>query len=337
MKIKRSKLPGMIAVLLLLFILFTGFYFIQALSSPEIMTKRVVSGEYTQTSRLDFSASLKPNLIYEKESVNSKEVLYSALLERMELLYRFSISPELEGVFGNYSIILSLTPTKGGWEKEIGIYMGELSASSFEISIPLDWEMILAMWKTIENETKYDFGDPNVKFLANFNVKGSLFNKKIEEKFSHTSNITYGKVISFSELNKSKKDAIYEEQSYTNALSVFGYPIEIKNAKFVFGIPFFTLTALMGIFISLKREEISDYLSKRERRAFERKFRKRIVTTLDFPKYSGAVRVLNLKELAKLSYELDKPILKAENTFAVLDGEQLYVHDNDNNIIGGRD
>jgi len=57
------------------------------------------------------------------------------------------------------------------------------------------------------------------------------------------------------------------------------------------------------------------------------------VNTLEFPEHSEAVRVLNLKDLARLSCELDKPILKADKRFAVVDGERVYIHDDDNIII----
>lgn len=337
MKVGGSKLTGLIFVILLVSILLLGFYFLQAVFSPEVVEKKLLVGEYNQRSYLDFSAILKPNLIYEREEINGEEVLYSALLQRMDLIYKYSFLPELERVSGEYNIVLMLTPVKGGWEKEIGVYKGDFSTSVLEVSIPINWEMIIMLWKTIENETKYDFGDPNVKVLANLNIRGFLFNRSIEESLSHASNVTYGKIIKFSEVNKSKKDVVYEVVRYKNTINVLGYPLEVKNAKIILGAPFFAIIAALGIFTFNERAEIKNYISRRERRSFERKFRKRIVSVIDLPEYSRTVRVSNLKELAKLSYELDKPILKSENGFAVFDGDRVYVHNNDNNIIQGKE
>ncbi|MEM3139623.1 MAG: DUF5305 family protein [Archaeoglobaceae archaeon] len=322
---KRSI--GVVITFLAALTIILGFYFLIALFSSETVEKKVLVGEYTQTGRLNFHATLKPNLLYEREEIDSDYVIYSALLDKMELLYNYSFSPSLERAFGNYSIVLLLTPVKGGWEKEIGVYSGEISASGLQLEIPLDWEMVLAIWKAIENETKYDFGEPNVKILINLKLEGSLFSKPLDVKFSQSSNITYGKVISFSELNKSRKEAIYDQISYVNMMNIFGLPVEIKNAKIAFGISFFGLITLLGVFMSLERRGLADYILSRERKSFERKFKRRIVSVLEVPEKSTEIRVLNLKELAKLSYELEKPILKSEQKFAVVDEDIIYVHD----------
>lgn len=337
MKVDRHKLLGLTMIILLAYILFVGFFFFQALLSPDVAEKRVLSGEYIQVGHLNYSAKLKPNLIYEKDEINGKEILYSSLLSKMEVIYLYSFLPSPEEMKGNYRITILLTPAKGGWEKELGVYTGFFSESPFEISIPLDWDMILAMWKEIENETKYDFGDPNVKFIANLNLNCSLFGENVKENFVQTSNINYGKVISLSEPDKTKKDAVYTQVSSLNTMSVFGFPIEVKNARLIFGILFLASICLFGSLILIEKGEFVNYLSKNKKRSFEKKFRHRIVNILEIPEHSNAVRVLNLKDLAKLSYELDKPILKTKDNFAVVDGDRIYVHDNDNNIISRKE
>ncbi len=336
MKVSKRKLMGPLMVLLLVFVLFFGFFFIQALSSPNIVEKRVVVGEYTQVGRLDYSAKLKPNLIYGKEEINRNEVIYSALLSKMVVLYSYSFSPSPKEIDGNYRIALLLSPAKGGWEKELEVYKGSISNSFFEISVPVDWDLILAMWKEIENETKYDFGDPNVRFVAELNINCSLFGSNVEEKFLQTSNITYGKVVSFSGFDKIERNSVYTRVSHVNTISLLGFPMEVRDARWIMGIPFLTFLGIFGILGFMGRREFSNYLSNRKKRSFEKKFRNRIVDILEFPEFSKTFRVLNLKDIAKLSYELEKPILKLKGTFAVADGDKVYVYDDNNNNIINR-
>lgn len=333
MKVKRHKFTKPVGAVLIVLTLITGFYFIQTLFSPDYVEKRVINGEYVQAGHLDYSAELKPNLIYERMNINSDNTLYSALLKRMELIYSYSFSPTPEEIRGNYKITLLLTPVKGGWEKEIGAYLGNFSGSNFKVSIPLDWEKTNFMWKEIENETKYDFGDPNLKVVADLSLEGKFLGQELKEKFTHSANIAYGKIISLSEPDKNKKGTLYSNLTLVNTMSFFGLPVEVKNARLIFGVQFVALVFLLGTFIAINRSNIAEYLSKRERKSFERRFRNRIVNTLELPEYSDVVRVSNLKDLAKLSYELEKPILKSEGRFAVLDGERFYVYDNDNIII----
>ncbi|MFN3384725.1 MAG: DUF5305 family protein [Archaeoglobaceae archaeon] len=334
MKVRRHKLSRMIMALSLVCALFLGFFFIQAVLSPDAVEKKVLIGEYTQVGRLDYSAKLKPNLIYGKDEINRNEVLYSALLSEMEVIYSYSLSPPPEKLNGNYKITILLSPAKGGWEKELRVYKGEISQSSFDVSIPIDWNLIVAMWKEIENETKYDFGDPNVKLIVGISINCSLFGSNIEERFLQTSNITYGKVISFSEADKSKRDAVYYKISSVNTMSVLGFPIEVRGAKLIFGVPFLAFASLFGALCVVERGELANSLSNRKKKSFEKKFRNRIVDILEFPECSKTFRVLSLKDLAKLSYELEKPILKVKGTFAVVDGDKVYVYDDYNNIIG---
>ncbi len=332
---KKVRFNKLIGVVLVVFTLISGFCFLffQTLFSPDYVENRTLITEYTQSGNLDYSAELKPNLIYEKEKISSSAVLYSALLKKMDLIYSYTFNPPPEELRGSYRLTLLLSPVKGGWEKEIWSYSDQFSGSGFEISIPLDWDMINLMWKEIENETKYDFGEPNVRFISEINLKSIISGREIKENFIQSSNVTYGKIISLSEFNKSKKGTIYSNVTSVSMLSFLGFPIEARNLRLLFGVEFFALAALLGVFVFMNKSEISEYLSKRERRSFERKFRNRIVNTVEFPEHSGAVKVLNLKDLAKLSYELDKPILKVGNRFAVVDGERVYVHDDDNIII----
>jgi hypothetical protein len=330
---KKGKFNKLIGVLLVAFTLISGFCFLfQTLFSPDYVVNRSLIVEYTQSGNLDYSAELKPNLIYEKEKISSSAVLYSALLKKMDLIYTYTFNPPPEELKGSYRITLLLSSAKRGWEKEIWSYSGKLSGSSFEMTIPIDWDMVNLMWKEIENETKYDFGDPNVRFVSEMNLSSRISGHEINENFLQSSNVSYGKIILLSEVNKTKKGAIYSNITSANMVGFLGFPIEARNLRLIFGIEFFAFTAFLGAFTFTNRAGISEYLSKREKRNFERKFRNRIVNTASFSEHSGAVKVLNLKDLAKLSYELDKPILKAENRFAVMDGESVYVYD-DNIII----
>lgn len=333
MKVGRSRLFRLLAVLSLACALFSGFFFIQAISSPEIVEKKILVGEYTQVGRLDYSANLKSNLIYGKEKITRNEVLYSALLNEMEAVYSYSISPSPEKLNGSYTITLVLTPVKGGWKKELGVQKGKFSSSSFDLSIPIDWNLILKIWKEIENETKYDFGDPNVNFIVDLSLNFSMFGSNVEERFLHSSNITYGKVILFSESDKVKKDAIYSKISSVNTMSVLGFPVEVRDARLIFGIPFLAFMCVLGVFGVVERKELAFYISNRKRKSFERKFRNRIVRAFEFPNYSKVFHISNLKDIAKLSYELEKPILRIENKFVVVDGDTVYIYDDNYDSI----
>lgn len=317
--------------------LFFGFFFIQAVLSPEVVEKKILIGEYSQVGHLDYSAKLKPNLIYGKDEINRNEVLYSALLSEMEILYSYSFSPPPEKINGNYRVTILLSPAKGGWGKELGVYKGEIAQSSFKISIPIDWNLILAMWKEIENETKYDFGDPNIKFIVDLSLNCSLFGVDVEEKFFHSSNITYGKVVSFLDADKSKRDVVYSKVSSVNTMNVLGIPFEIKNARLVFGAPFLAFAFVSGAIGVMERRELVNYLSNRKKTSFEKKFKGRIVKVSEFPDYSKVSRVSSLKDLAKLSYELEKPMLKVKDAFAVVDGDTAFVYDDYNNIISRKE
>jgi hypothetical protein len=61
-----------------------------------------------------------------------------------------------------------------------------------------------------------------------------------------------------------------------------------------------------------KRRNFSDYLRKRKIRVFERKFKNKIVSLAEEVNFNNAIKVKDLKDLGKISYELEKPIVKAK-------------------------
>jgi hypothetical protein len=323
---KQAKTLGLIILLVCCGL--TGTLFLYSLLLPDSIQIKTVSGEFKQLGDLDFHAKLKKNLIYEKDEINKEYTLYSSLLESMNLTYRYSASPA-ENISGEYAITLKLSPVKGGWEKEISKFENRINGP-FELQIPLDWNRILSDWKQIEKETNYDFGDPNIKFQAYIRISDP-FGKR--QEFLQESNITYGKTIAISGSTKEGKEVYYTTTTVSNKIGFFGSKIESQTLKLAFGTLFFSLIFPTSFLALRKRRNFSDYLRKRKIRVFERKFKNKIVSLAEEVNFNNAIKVKDLKDLGKISYELEKPIVKAKEKYAVIDGETVYLYDNNNNNI----
>lgn len=303
---------------LVVFCSLAGLLFLHFLLTPDHLQIKIISGEFEQLGDLDYRAKLKHNLIYERDEINREKVLYSALLEEMTLIYRYIPNPA-KNISGECLITIKLSPLKGNWEREISKFESKIN-SSLEIQIPLDWSRIISEWRQIEKETEYDFGEPNVKFSAHIRISDP-FGK--EQEFNHVANITYGKVITISGAIKEAREKYQTTTAVKNKIDLFGAILDVQTLKMSFGAIFFLLLLPTSLLTLKERRNLSEYFRERKRRVFERRFRNKIVSLAEELDFKNPIRVDSLKDLGKISYELEKPILKSGGKYAVIDNENL--------------
>lgn len=326
MKYRKVKLA--FAGFFALMVAFSGYYLILSFTSPEREVVSRVVGIYTQNGEIGYWAELKPNLIYEKNAIETGEAVYTSLLKNMNLSYRYFIE-NANNVSGSYRItVLTGTTKEPEWDKEYYTTSGEFK-DELKVEIPLNWSQITAQWSKIEKETKYDFGDPTLKILVSIDSEGEVENSKIFSKFNQSAMVTYGKLIKLIGAEKTQVGRVMESKERDSSLDILlATPVPVKDAKFIFA--GLVGTSGLGLFTSLyvSRSEIREYFASRSERSFHRKYGKSIIRVSDL-KFDRVVKLDELDSVGKLSYELDKPIISFNGNLFILDGDTAYVYSKD--------
>lgn len=314
-KIKIAIVLGLTGILV-----FSTYQVLAGLGNEDKVTERRVIGYYMQKGKVDYSAQLKPNLIYGTQEVSNAD-LYSALIERMNLRYTYSFTGG--DAEGNYSIDVFLTPSKSPeWEKKIYSKSGVFS-KGFTEEIPLNWTEMLGTWKAIERETNYNFGSPTAKMEVYVNVKGNVKGSEVAEKFNQTASVVYGRLIQFSGLEKNQDGKVYGMVERPYYISVLGLQIKPSTAVMLFGITLSASALSLAGLLYIWRDGINEYIRSREKRTFEKKFGRYIVKASG-ELNGGKIINVDLNGLGKLSNELDRPILDYGDRYVVIDGGYTY-------------
>ncbi len=321
MKIKDAKSGvrrKVITLVLISIVLISGYYLAISLTK-ERRTAVIVRGSYKHIGELGYEAELKPNRIYGKRTIGSGDTVYSSLLSNMTLIYSYKLE-NADNVTGTYRIaVVEGSFSRERWEKEYyvksGSFEGEMNAR-----IPVNWTEVLALWKGIEKETRYDFGEPTLRVIVSVNAKGvaeGIAGNEFESKFNHTAEIAYGRTLKFSNADKRESGKVISREVVDPKVKLMSFYIPADNAKTAFSAIF--VLSLLGAVIS------SNVLSRVKAARRNGKKNETGIKVSGIHNFLRVVEVPDAKGIEKLSYELDRPVLSLENKLVVLDGDTAYI------------
>ncbi|AEA47425.1 DUF5305 family protein [Archaeoglobus veneficus] len=299
---------------------------------PDRIKVREKRAEYVQKGEMNYTAFLAPNVIYGKEELSKGEgVVYTNLMKEMWVEYSYEIT-NCESLSGTYVMRTFLYPSETrnapSWEKELPFTVsGSFNGKSWSESIKLDWGYVLNLWKTIQEETGYRYGKPAVRFDVDVKVDGYAGGTPVHDKFSHTMSVVYDKSLIFENMEKDEVKGVFAIREVENTVDVFGVDTPVSSARTV-AIAGFVLSSISAVSLTYVmrgdfKDAIAELRAKRRLSEFRRKYGNMIVG-VDI-RDNGAIVLKDIKDMGKLAFELEKPILETEKDYRVIDGERLYM------------
>ena len=316
MKLNKSLIITGIGILIIL-ISILSFLLYKEVYSPRFKEEKVVLYGYQQKTNIDYKAVLKPNVLYEQESIGPGEVYISELIDHIQANFSYEFigerAAELEG---NYEIIAELQgavkegeTTKTIWKKAFVL----LPKQTFQVkdkTLSLKGNTILRLEeynnfvKTVNESSKVN-APVSFTVSMNVNIKANTDKGVVEEKLSPKMviplNTNYFSIDS--QLTEEKPGQIEETKQV---------PIPVNQTKvIVYGV-MIGLLVILGIFI-IFFTEIKAPVDPRQKKLKQifKKHGNRLVALNDEPAitYETYSKVKSIDDLVRIADELGKPIM----------------------------
>lgn len=288
---------------------------------------------YTQSADYNYTAYVKPSLLYDNRTeISEGEPLYIKLVEQLNVTLQYNLTQTPTPIEMGDIMVVYETSGKlcgGDWSKTYDLKQENandtfISISRFIETYTLNITKIEEIIDTIGEETEIRVQSYTYEIKPNISLDASAGNKTIEQEFAPVLTIKFeGGQITFESLSSSKSGSVTHRETEIATWSLIGYPFEIKDMRGLSLIASIPLAFLL--YISVGR-----FFMERASRSFMEclsgDIRDRIVEAQEPPERieRSTMRVGSMEDLALVAEEAFKPIIHHGDVFYVLDGDVRY-------------
>lgn len=313
--------------------------------SPGVYEKTVALYNYEVKDNIDYKVILKPNSLYDTNSLGEDEVYLSNLVDHLETFYTYEFKGEREAeIKGSYEIVAIAEGYFGEGEKLTTLWKRRfplVEKTSFETKdkqlsisqrVPIRLNDYSAFTRQINEATSIDT-QAKLSVVMNLELYAQTDQGQIEKK-SVTSlviplNSSYFKISKI--LGENKPEAIEEiqvEQRPFNKNFFIGYGLGI-------GI---LLLALFVILFGTQKAEV-DLFVKELKKIFKKYGTRLVALNSEIAEGTSQINVHAIDDLVRISDELGKPIMYKHNDdykgnlrFWVIDEDKYFIFDLKDNL-----
>jgi hypothetical protein len=293
---------------------------------------------YQHTATYDYVAKLKPNLIYNKTTLNPGEgTLYTAIVEYINLTfnYAFTCNPQPENTAINHQTEIQIE-SPGKWLRTL---QPAEAQEILKITGNLNWTMQVNSTKIrqfIEAIDKEIYGTTrsttyNIKIKPKIHVKADVTKQAIDEIFTPELIVAFkteaekGNYIAIENLNQTKPGKITETQQ----VPIPQVQTHRTASLTATAITASALTASAILYMFKKPPTPPEKATEKQLKKLIDPYKELIAkTTQKPPKTENTIEVETLEDLAKIAEILARPILHTteanEHTFYIIDNNTKY-------------
>jgi hypothetical protein len=340
-KFNIAKLAKISLIIFAILTATSAFALYHAHQLPTYETQINTLCSYQHTATYNYVAKLKPNLIYNKTTLNPGEgTLYTAIVEYINLTfnYAFTCNPQPENTAINHQIEIQIE-SPGKWLRTL---QPAEAQEILKITGNLNWTMqvnstkIRQFVEAIDKEiygatrsTTYNINiKPKIHAEANITTQNTI--KKVDETFTPQLTIAFktdtekGNYIAIENLNQTKPGKITETQQV---------PIPQVQTQRTASLTATAITAsaltASAILYMFKPPTPPEKAAEKRLKKLIDPYKELIAkTTQKPPETENTIEIETLEDLAKIAEILARPILHTteaqEHTFYIIDNNTKY-------------
>jgi hypothetical protein len=304
---------------------------------PTYETKTETLCTYQHSGIYDYTAKLKPNIIYNKTTLSPGEgILYTAIVEYINLTftYAFNSNPEPENIQVNHQTTIQIE-SPGRWPPRI-LQPAE-AEEMFQLSENLNWTMQINSTKVrqfVEAIDKEIYGTTrsttyNINIKPEIHVTANITTQAIDETFTPELTVAFktdaekGNYIAIEKLQQTKPGALTE----THQIPLL-WVQDQRTASYI-ATASTTIALAISAFLYIKNKPTPPPIKIIEK--LTAPYKELIAkTTQKPPETKTTIETESLEDLAKIAEILARPILHTttdkEHTFYIIDNNTKYQH-----------
>lgn len=333
---QRSKVKLILAVLIIL-LAFSGYLIYFFHQKPLTYSSYVANCEYWQQADYNYTASIKPSVLYEnRTTLLPGETAYRSLIKSLNisLTYNFTSNPPPEDTYVIYNVS-AILDAEGQWSMEFVLTL-EKTQTTPEIkeTYQLNLTEIEGLIKTIEGETEIRASAYYYKIVPKIRLNASTAGESITEEYTPTLTIRLEtKILEFTGLSHKKPKSIGDYQTSETSWSLASLTTTVRNMRYIS----YALVLLFSgclAFTVLRMQKIPP-LPFME--TIKKEYRDKIIEAkepLTKKVEKATIKVESVEDLVKVSEETFKPIIHETSTvkegklkrhiFYILDADIRY-------------
>ena len=292
---------------------------------------------YQHTATYNYVAKLKPNLIYNKTTLNPSEgTLYTAIVEYINLTfkYAFTCNPQPENIAINHQTEIQIE-SPGKWLRTL---QPAEAQEILKITGNLNWTMQVNITKIrqfVEAIDKEIYGTTrsttyNIKIKPKIHVKANVTTQAIDEIFTPELIVAFkteaekGNYIAIENLNQTKPGKITETQQ----IPIPQVQTQRTASLTATAITASALTASAILYMFKKPPTPPEKAAEKQLKKLIDPYKELIAKTTQPPETENTIEMETLEDLAKIAEILARPILHTteaqEHTFYIIDNNTKY-------------
>jgi len=340
-RVYRVKTEKITKILLIIFACSTiisalSIYYTHQLPTQETQTTTLCS--YKHTGTYNYTAELKPNLIYNKTTLTSKDnaTLYTAIVEYINLTftYAFTCNPEPENIQVDHQTTIQVE-SPGRWPPRT--LQPTEAEEMFQLSGNLNWTMQINSTKIkqfVEAIDKEVYGTTrsttyNINIKPKIHMIANVTTQAIDETFTPELTVTFqaeaekGNYIAIENLNQTKPGKITE----THEIPLLWVQNQRTASYMATATTAAALTISAFLYIKYKPAPPPTKIIEKLTAPYKELIAK---TTQKPPETKTTIETETLEDLAKIAEILARPILhtthEKEHIFYIIDDNTKYQH-----------
>ena len=314
-----------------------SIYYTHQLPTQETQTTTLCS--YKHTGTYNYTAELKPNLIYNKTTLTSEDnaTLYTAIVEYINLTftYAFTCNPEPENSTLEHQIIIQLE-SPGKWIKTLTDAEAQETlklSGSLNFTMQVNHTRVKELVDSIDKETGTRSTTYNIKIKPAIHVVANITTKTIDETFTPELTVAFkteaekGNYIAIENPNQTKPGKITE----TEQVPLPEVESQRTASYIATALTAITLTISTFLYMKYKPPTPPSLMAEKRIKKLIDPYKELIAkTTQKPPETKTTIEMETLEDLAKIAEILARPILhtthEKEHTFYIIDNNTKYQH-----------
>lgn len=301
MRVERKKYCGILVLLITASILFAVY---SAKLNVKVK-KEMVIRKYILADNLNYYVYLKPNILFSRK-VLKNSMIYDNITKNIVVRYSF-LSRSSSNVCGKYEVVARLVTKE--WNKSVVIVPEKTFKNHYTLSFPVDLHEFRSLYHEINRELDFRGTSPKVIITIKTYVNGENFS----DIFLHT--------LTFPLLSKAFRILTRHESSKVKTLKKTIYVFDENRylMKKITGAIAFLLFLSACIFCWRVKPVEKDPVTK----LYERNRDFIILGKLETK--GSKITVDSFNDLLKVAEILNKPIVKDDKKFGLVDGNTVYI------------
>jgi len=309
-------------ILLAIFLVVSAYAVFYVYSLPTQRTKLVELYRYEHIGTFDYTAEIKPNILYNKTTIGPGETIYISLAKTMQIRFNYTFNcTRPAAISGKYKVHINLELPNEWVKPYTETEETTFSSEGFTLTQQINITQVRELISEIEKETNTRASNYNLNVTVDIHVEGEIMGDRIAENFTPTMTITFTREKLIIEgLNHTQPKIVTQTESETLQEN-----INLKYMSCAALAASSATTAWAAYYYMGKPKTITDIM---------RKYKELIVESEPSTETSRRTTIIvkSIEDLKKISQQTLKPIMHEttkkgkvkQHTFYILDADIKY-------------